>query len=217
MGCRLGRRGAITSIQSRIAETFDGKAFLRPLFYTYPGGLRFELSEGGSAITQFLCALQKATRICAGIFSAAEPITVCFRAHSYGFSHRSAIRELRDVGIRIPRQREFWLELVPTDERCQDEDEEDEWWINLAFETTLDLLPNLLWCAFAQDFAIRPCPRCCVYLFELKTGVLVMPYDDRGMDVVGPNHTKLKALYDTFNANLLDYNRKAMQATFESD
>jgi hypothetical protein len=39
-------------LQKEIEAIFEGKAFLRPLFYSYPGGLRFELSEGGSAIEE---------------------------------------------------------------------------------------------------------------------------------------------------------------------
>ena len=44
-------------LKHEIETIFEGRAFLRPLFYNYPGGLRFELAEGGTAIEQFLLAL----------------------------------------------------------------------------------------------------------------------------------------------------------------
>lgn len=205
------------SIQSSIASTFEGKAFLRPLFYSYPRGLRFELSEGGSFIQQFLTAHQKATKICSDVFNDHEQLIVClrFRSELNAFAHRNMLRQLDAAGIKIPKKRELWAESIPSDERF-DEDIE-EWWLNLAFEASLELLPGLLWCAFSQDFSIiRPRPACAVYLFNLSAGIMVFPYDDRGMDVVGPNHAILSELYHKHKETLLDYDRVAMMEAFEN-
>lgn len=205
------------SIQSSIATTFEGKAFLRPLFYTYPRGLRFELSEGGSFIQQFLKAHQKAITICSGVFDDDAQLTVClrFRPERNAFAHRSMLRQLGAAGVRIPKHRELWAESIPSDERVDENVEAG--WLNLAFEASRDLLPGLLWCAFAQDFSIiRPRPACAVYLFNLSAGILVFPDDDRGMDVVGPNHAMLSALYHKHRQALLDYDREAMVETFEN-
>lgn len=81
------------NLRSEIETIFDGKAFLRPLFYSYPGGLRFELSEGGFAIDRFLLALRKATTICADIFHPDGPVTVCVRAigNPNLFAHRNML------------------------------------------------------------------------------------------------------------------------------
>jgi hypothetical protein len=78
------------------------------------------------------------------------------------------------------------------------------------------LLPNLLWCALASDFgSIKPNPGCSYYLFNLQEGLLAFPYDDRGMDVVGPNRDLLTMLYRKYGTYLLDYDRPAMQRSFE--
>ena len=79
------------SIQSTIASVFAGRAFLRPLFYSYPGGLRFELSERGSFNQQFLTAQQKASQICSDLFNDGELPTVCLRLR---LQHRSQCAEL---------------------------------------------------------------------------------------------------------------------------
>lgn len=203
-------------IQADIVSTFEGKAFLRPLFYGYPRGLRFELSEGGSFIEQFLTAHQKATTICSDVFDDDAPLTVClrFRSALNACAHRSMLRQLDAAGIRIPRTRELWAERIPDDE-CLGE-AVTEWWLYLAFDASRDLLPGLLWCAFAQDFSvIQPRPACMVYLFNLNAGIMVFPYDDRGMDVVGPNHALLAALYHKYQHALLDYDRAAMRESFE--
>jgi len=94
-------------IRSRIEEIFEGKAFLRPLFYSYPGGLRFVLSKGGSAIEQFLLALRTSSTICPDIFNN-EPIIACIRSIAYDskFGHRKCLAELRAAEILIPKQRD---------------------------------------------------------------------------------------------------------------
>lgn len=198
------------NFRSEIESVFGVQAFARPLFYSYPHGLRFGLSEGATSIGQFLVAIRKASRICADIFDGEEPVTVCLRMT--GAPDRSGVRkslaELRSAGIRIPRRRYLWMEEEST--------HEDEMFsLNVAFEAPASLLQNFLWCALASDFgAIRPRPCCHVYLFNLKRCLLVFPYDDRGMDIVGPNHDLLASLYVTHNQDLLEHDRNTMKATF---
>jgi hypothetical protein len=202
-------------LRNEIERVFEGNAFKMPLFYSYPGGLRFELSEGGAAIDQFLLAMRKAREICADIFDEGQPLITCLRtrAESSAFAHRKTLRELQAAEIRIPRDKCVWLEAVPPDDWF--EENTQEWWVNVAFETPADSLQRLLWCALAVDFgSIRPRPGCDVYLFELGKGIAVLPYDDRGMDVVGPNHALLAKLYRRHHGYLLEYDRAAMEETF---
>lgn len=207
-------RSDLLSLRHEIDTIFEGRAFLRPLFYNYPGGLRFELAEGGSALEQFLLALSKARTVCSDIFSDQEAPVVVLRLHtgSNRFEHRAVLRALRQAGVRVPRTRRLWLEAIPAeewfDEGCE------EWWLHLAFEVPSGLLANLLWCAFASG-AIHPQPACGVHLFNLAQRVMVLPYDDRGMDVVGPNHGFLSELYFKHHRFLLAYDLAAMAAHFE--
>ncbi|MES2069091.1 MAG: DUF3885 domain-containing protein [Pseudomonadota bacterium] len=196
---------------------FEGLAFTRPLFYSYAGGLRFELSESGTSIEQFLLALNKATTICADVFPDETQITVCLRRSAEPNQHslRDVLRELRSAGIIIPRTRQIWLAPKPLEEWFDEAIKEQ--WLNVAFELPKSALQNLLWCAFATDFGtIRPNPHCAIYLFNLNQRVMVWPYDDRGMDVVGPNKNLLSALYKKHNQFLLDFDRNTMNATFET-
>jgi hypothetical protein len=43
---------------------------------------------------------------------------------------------------------------------------------------------------------------------------MVFPYDDRGMDVVGPNRSLLAGLYSKHHRYLLGHDLPAMKATF---
>jgi len=191
-----------------IEETFLGRAFLRPLFYSYPGGLRFELSEGGHAIDQFLTAHHKASEICRDVFSGKDNLTICLRVYYFQesrFAYRSTLRDLADAGIKIPRSRSIWLEEIAED--CS---------LLVAFSASTALLPRLLWCALSADFgSIRPRPLCSAYLFNLDARVMAFPYDDRGMDVVGSNSNLLERLYRKHGAYLLEHDLEAMRVSFD--
>jgi hypothetical protein len=197
------------NLKEQIDQTFSGKAFERPLFYSYEGGLRFELSEGGTAVQMFLQSLTKATTICADIFHADSEVTVCLRTWTPAgrFDLRDTLRAVHQLGIDVAHPRQIWT----------DPNEDGEGWnVFLAFQSPASQLQSLLWIACASDFgAIAPRPACSVYLFDLAQRIMAFPYDDRGMDVVGPNDELLTELYWKHNALLLDYDRERMRTTFE--
>jgi hypothetical protein len=198
-------------LPNQIQEIFDGGAFQRPLFYNYGGGLRFELSESGSTVQMFLQAINKATAICADIFDADSEIMTCLSIWigNSRFSVRPSLLALRQLGIKIPRERWHWADPV-------DEEDSEGWRARVAFQLPASELQSLLWIACASDFpTISPRPQCSVHLFNLAKKILVFPYDDRGMDVVGPNHELLASLYRKHNELLLDHDRDRMRATFE--
>lgn len=210
IGCRMDH------YRRFIEETFDRKAFSTPLFYQYPGGLRFELSEPGAPIERFLTAITKASDVFKGVFQPSEQVLVCLRNYCWGarpFAHRKALAELRRAGVRIPRLRSIWMEQV-----CDDywfEPDTPVFWVNVAFQVEPALLRSLLWCAFAADLGvIRPRSKCAIYLFNMDARIMVWPYDDRGMDVVGPNHERLEYLFHEYHRYLFEYDLEAMMETF---
>jgi hypothetical protein len=194
-----------------------GNTYRDALFYNFPGGLRFELSEGdgGSPLDQVLVALRKATIICDDVFAGDELILLHLQAFAppSRFRLRAKIRELRLAGIFIPKVREAWLEK---DEDEGWDDNDDRYWINCAFEVPASKLQNLLWCAFTTDFRpLRPNPNCRVYLLNTNKGIVVHPYDDRGMDIISQSTSALAGLYERHNDLLLDYDMEAMRKTFD--
>ncbi|MCP3748830.1 DUF3885 domain-containing protein [Pseudomonas sp. SBB6] len=203
------------TLQLQIQQIFSGLAFARPLFYSYPQGLRFELAEGAGTLERFLLAVSKATTVCRDLFAGEQSMVVCLRVHSNGngFAHRDVLRDLRAAGIRIPAQRSLWSQRLDPDDWF--EEHQPEYWLHLAFEAPLSLLQPVLWCALADNpGTIRPSPCCGVYLFNLNQRLMALPYDDRGMDVVGPNHDVLSLLYRQHQPWLLDYDRERMDAAF---
>jgi hypothetical protein len=191
-----------------------GAPYRDALFYAFPGGLRFELSEGCSPLDMALTALRKATVICDDVFGKEESILVHLVAFvpASPFGLRNNLRELKTAGILIPKVRDFWLEEeVPTEE-----DDDTVYWVNCAFEVPAVKVQNLLWCAFTTDFgsSLGPNPHCRVYLLNPKKGVVVHPYDDRGMDVISLQSSALAGLYERHYDLLLNYDMGAMRNTF---
>jgi hypothetical protein len=206
------------SIQTQIDDIFNGQAFKRPLFYSYSGGLRFEMSEGGHYLNQFITAHRKGSEVCAYVFSGATHITVCVKIYGRKslLSCYAALKSLRDSGLYPSSEKEHWTSS--DEEWLGDEDYTDSLWHYIAFHLPPEYLVNALWCAFASDFGvINPNPRAMIYLFNLDNRIMVWPYDDRGMDMVGPNKELLKELYVQFNDYLLDYDRDAMDAVFATE
>ena len=203
------------TLRDEIEATFGVHAFSRPTFYSNPGGLRFELSQGGSAVEQFLTALRKASAICRDVFEVDQCVTICLSVYLWrkAYGYRDALRELRSAGIHVPRTRCIWT----TTGAGQGDDPEPTRVLSVAFSTELAMLEGILWCALGADLGIRPNPRLnSIYLMSLPNRVLVHPYDDRGMDVVGSNHALLARLYAKYGSNLLEYDREIMAATFQA-
>ncbi len=204
-------------MRERIEVVFEGKAFLRPLFYNYQGGLRFELSEPGSYTHQFRTALNKSVEICEKVFEPTPELVACLKMFMEGnaFTARQALRKLKDLGICIPQQREIWTE--PPDDEDWVQGDIPQYWVTIAFPIEKTMLEPLLWSACAKDFQIEPKAPCSIYFMDLVRGVMALPYDDRGMDIVGPNHTLLSEIFATHRHYLLGYDMDTMRATFAPD
>lgn len=198
-----------------IHELTGAGPYRHALFYAFPGGLRFGLSDGDSALDLMLTALHKATAIARDVLGTQDHVLVHMQRFvgASGFELRETLRELRLAGIVVPKERAIWLE------KDSDTDESDTGsWINCAFEAPVAKLQNLLWCALVTDLGpVRPNPQCLIYLIQPASGILLHPYDDRGLDVICRDSTRLQALYEKRRAWLLDYDRKVMDRTFNPE
>lgn len=163
---------------------------------------------------QLRVALCKSKLICKDIFVDDHPIAACLRIYSDNnrFLHRRSILALRHAGIHIPAQRWLWSEERDNDDWC--DEAEPDYWLYLAFEASARSLEALLSCALAKDLGLGTYPYCDLYLFNLKKGIVAFPYDDRGMDVVGPNTVALRNLYYVHQEYLLNHDRAIMEKTF---
>lgn len=138
------------NLRAEIENAFGPQAFARPLFYSWPGGLRFELSETGGMIEQFLTAMRKSITICGDIFQGDASFVACLRIHSgrNRFAHRSTLRALKSAGIDTPSALCIWSEEIDNEEWFSEE--EPEYWVNVAFEASVASIQVLLWCAWPR-------------------------------------------------------------------
>ena len=200
------------SLRDELRRVFGPAALEWGLFYRNAPALRFELSDEGSYIQMFTRAYDRAREIVAAALpGTGELVIILSRPGGGGFlAHLSAFRALRDCGIRVPRAFESWSETTGP-----------EWEHEprgfLAFTGGREMLIPLLWGAVAADIGIRPRLRCEVYLADLARGILVHPYDDRGMDVVGPDHALLRDLHGRFDAWLQEHDRARMDGFFADE
>ncbi len=198
----------------KIIQEIVGSTYRYALFYNFPGGLRFELSEGSSPLDQVLSAMHKATVICNDVFAEDERILVHLEAYAptSRFGMRTMLRELHVAGIIVPEVRDVWLEV---EEQSEADENPTGLFLCCAFEVPATKLQNLLWCALTSDLGpLRPKPRCRVYLVNSDSGIVVHPYDDRGMDVISKNSSALTDLYERHNDMLLADDIAAMRDTF---
>ena len=201
------------NFRRKIREIIGG-TYRHALFYNFPGGLRFELSEGSSPLDQVLSALRKASIVCDDVFAGEERILVHLEAWAptSRFGLRPMLRELTVAGVPVPTVRDVWFDAEEPDE----DDDEDLRLLCCAFEVPITKLQNLIWCAITTDLgSLRPRPRCRVYLLNLSKRLVVHPYDDRGMDVIGQNKSALSALYKRHGDLLLNYDIEVMRQIFE--
>ena len=78
------------------------------------------------------------------------------------------------------------------------------------------LMTALLWTALARELGITPSTRwlSSIYIVDFTRRIAVHPYDDRGLDVIGPDRESLAPLYGQLSGWLLDYDRDAMDVKF---
>lgn len=190
--------------------TFGPHAFQSGLFYLHEPALRFELSREGPRVDLFVQAFDRAREVLAHLFRDVAEVTAVVAWFGAGppLRHREVFRALRACGLRrIPRPRACWAETF-----------RDEWGEEprtlVSFRLPTEHLHRLLWGALAADIAIEPRLPCRVYFLSPELGVLVHPYDDRGMDVIGPGRERMAELFARFGPYLLDYDRERMEGFF---
>lgn len=190
---------------------FGPNAFELPCFYANEPALRFELSLDGDWLGQFEQAWDRARPILDHALGDAREVVVVVSGFAGGvpLQHRDLFRSLRDCRVRMGRPRAWWTE--PYHDEYLEEPEERFF---VAFACERQAVRRLLWGALAHDLRIRPRLEGMLYIADPARGIFLHPYDDRGMDVIGPNRALLAELYHRFNDRLLDYDRARMDAFF---
>lgn len=191
---------------------FGASSFALPQFYNAEPALRFELSLSGEMLDQFEQAWDRGREVVDYAFGDARELIVVISAFTDGprMPYLDIFRSLRRLRVKMERPRAAWTE--PYHDPVV---EGPDTLAFMAFPCGRDALHRLLWGAFATWLGIKPHLGGNLYVASPERGIVAQPYDDRGMDIAGPNHALLAELYTRFNGYLLDYDRDRMRAFFE--
>ena len=198
-----------TGMIEQAFDKFGKQSFQHAIFYSNQKCLRFELSEGreeDSYVHMFTSALHKSTQIIETIFENKEEVSIClaFPGDSY-LSNFSVFNQIKHLQINIPKVNFKLKEWV----------EDDEWNRNYLFFKLDKLeLHKLIFGKLGAELGIKPSFWFDLYIYDIDLGVLVNPYDDRGMDVVGTNEFMIKRLYKQYHSWLLNYDISTMREWF---
>ncbi|WP_309572266.1 DUF3885 domain-containing protein [Deinococcus sp.] len=196
----------MTALLSRVLDAFGADALTHSVFYyAREPALRFELGGEGLVLDRFTQAYDRARAIAALAFKGSSTIVVipgCYEVGNEG--RKAALRSARACGVALPASLETLT--LPAEHGLNR--------TLVAFENGVEATPRLLWGALAAEMGIRPRLRGDVYLADLSEGILLHPYDDRGLDIVGSKRTQLLPLYTAFGGWLLDHDRPQMDSMF---
>ncbi len=191
---------------------FGARAFALGLFYAHEPALRLELSGDGHWIDRFEQAWDRAREIADHALGDASELVVVLTTFQGDtpLENGALFRSLRRCGVRMGRRRAWWVESY-----------QDEWMdqpdprFYAAFPCGREALHRLLWGGLARELGVRPRLAGDLFIADPSRGIVLHPYDDRGMDVIGPRGALLE-LYHRFNHELLEEERPRMDAFFAS-
>ena len=189
-------------------EIFGRSAFGHNLFSNNKTAIRFELASGETRIERFDTALHRASTVARDIFRDSETLCVCLTYYGKSFaSAKRSFRSLKELEVTVNRP--YFV-----DREHFDDDFGGDILTRVFFESDLNGVYRMIWGAVGQELGIRPGLWFRLYVFDAVQRVLMHPYDDRGMDILGPNRERMSEIYLKYYDWLLDYNIVEMRERY---
>jgi hypothetical protein len=196
---------------------YPGLKLRAPLFYLWPVGLRFDLQADFSASDDayFQEVAYRAALLFEEIFQPDDPVLV---VHQLWGGKRLRIRRTAYLlrQLMLPKSALVFQKIGnPYPQSFQ-----LGRWNRVCATTTAGKIPqaSILGAISNQHFPSRkPVIHGDTYLLNQRTGIVFHMYDDRGIDIIGPNAEILRPIYNRQAVLLLEYDRKKMDAVFAAD
>lgn len=177
---------------------FAKDAFGDNIFKNNNTGLRVDLSESGSTKKAMLKKYNKSNEVLDELFKESGKLSICLTFWGTSFlSNLYSFRQLKKCGVNIPQKYEILSEHNPDDGISK---------FYLFFDLNKTEIHKLIWGGLGADFGKEPSIFFGLYFFDVSSGILAHPYDSRGIDIVGTNRYKIKAIYKKFYNWLSAYN-----------
>jgi hypothetical protein len=195
-------------------DTIFGPQWSEPgLFYAYELALRFELAKGSHQIDRFLTAHKRAAAVTSHVLGDANDLTLVVLL--FADSDKPGVsgllrlfRGLEACGLPTPGRQSVRAK------RAGQSDYETAVVLELTAPMGKEHIPRVLWAAIGNDLGIHPKVPARLCITSISRGVLLNPYDDRGMDVVGTTVDCLRSAYERFGDWLLSHDLSKMTRAF---
>ncbi|MEM7555380.1 MAG: DUF3885 domain-containing protein [Cyanobacteria bacterium P01_A01_bin.84] len=198
----------------------------QPLFYNNTFGLRFEIGPSELDIwtdfdkeilneEYFNIAFERAVSIFESVFLPNDNISITYQIFSHGRNKISKrnfvlkqVNDIKNRNIRFTKHREIYSEDLYDRRMCLRR-------VTIADLEVKDVSSrNILLALINNDFKRLPSLHGeCFFINHTKDLVLLL-YDDRGMDVVALKKDTLQNLYKSHNQLILAHNREQIDRVF---
>ncbi len=189
-------------------DIFGKAAFGDALFYNNETALRFELALGDSRSERFGSALERASTVAKAIFKDSKNLQVCLLCFGESFvGTKRSFRTMKECEVAINRP--YFIDRENIDDGFG-----DVVWTRIFFKSDLDSVYRMIRGTVAKGLGIKPGFGFDLYIFDPEQGILMHPYDDRGMDILGPNRHRMLEIYAEYYNWLLDYDIAEMNRRY---
>ncbi|GAB3227853.1 hypothetical protein GCM10027346_11680 [Hymenobacter seoulensis] len=183
-----------------------------PLFHNWPIYLRFDLQDDALATSDdayFQEVVRRASLLFQAVFAPTDSVLVVYQYSRY---KRHRLRNsnflIQQLSVRkadVHFQRIVYPHFFAPHQ-----------WSRAHFVTSASQIPHaaILAAIANQDFCRTPALHGQVFFLNQRTGLAFHMYDDRGLDILGPDAESLLHLYEAYNELILDYDRTRITALF---
>ncbi len=186
---------------------FAKDAFGDDIFKNDNTGLRVNISASGSSKKVMLKKYNKSNEIFDELFKESGKLGVCLTFWGKSFlSNLDSFRQLKKCGVNIPKKYDIFSEYHQDVETNK---------LYLFFYLNKTEIHKLIWGDLGAYFEKEPSLYFDMYFFDIDLGVLAHPYDSRGIDIVGTNRYKIKAIYKKYYSWLSEYNIQKMDMYYK--
>lgn len=209
----------LSGVLDSFEHSFLCSEFPHAVFYKIEYALRFEL--GGEDVStsrplkRFIQAFDRGKTVAAELFGGSQSVWMLTSEYGGAKPRRKRLKPYKVCGLK--RMDFQHLGAVSQRDNPDIDDEDGELFRHWdAVELTdRDQLNEVLWLALGGELGIQPASGADIYFVDFSKGLVLHPYDDRGMDVASIYKEDLSSLYKARKDWLLEYEMERMQALFE--
>ena len=217
-GTRLKKDDSLATDLDILASLLGPTWWRPPLFYKHRFALRFELGQGEFWMDRVATAKSRATTIAEAAFDEAEDLRLVVVRYLHGKAptgkERRSFTKALDIYELPPATAFETLSVPPSIDASTHNEQQLHVWLGVT-ELSRNHIDRVLWASVVGDYGFLPRPPASRhYILSLSNGLVLHPYDDRGMDVVASTRSPLQSLYGNFGDWLLDYDKPRMNEVF---